>query len=114
MKWTAEAMPSLEGQLWVVTGANSGLGLETVEGLAAKGAPVVMACRHVQRAEAAAQEVKKLTPQAKLEIEALDLASLQSVKAFAERLAKAHPMVDGLINNAGVVAPPRKTTVDGF
>ncbi len=114
MKWTLEAMPSLEGQVWVVTGANSGLGLETVKGLAAKGAAVVMACRDPQRAEAAADEVRRVAPQAKLELESLDLASLKSIEAFAARLANAHPIVDGLINNAGIMAIPRRTTADGF
>ncbi len=107
-------MPSLEGQLWVVTGANSGLGLETVKGLAAKGAAVVMACRDPQRAEAAADEVRRIAPSAKLELESLDLASLKSIEAFAARLAKQHPVVDGLINNAGIMAIPRRTTADGF
>ncbi|MDP3155938.1 MAG: oxidoreductase [Archangium sp.] len=114
MKWTLEAMPSLEGQVWVVTGANSGLGLETVKGLAARGAAVLMACRDPQRAEAAADEVRRGAPNAKLELESLDLASLKSIEAFAARLANAHPVVDGLINNAGIMAIPRRTTADGF
>ena len=113
-KWTREAMPSLEGQVWVVTGANSGLGLETVKGLAARGATVVMACRDPQRAQAAADEVKKLTANAKLELESLDLASLASIDAFAKKLATTHPVIDGLINNAGIMAIPRRTTADGF
>jgi NAD(P)-dependent dehydrogenase (short-subunit alcohol dehydrogenase family) len=114
MKWNLDAMPSLERQLWVVTGANSGLGLETVKGLAAKGATVVMACRDPQRAEAAAEEVRRFAVGAKLELERVDLASLESIAAFAARLAKAHPVVDGLINNAGIMAIPRRTTADGF
>lgn len=114
MKWTRDDMPSLEGQLWVVTGANSGLGLETVKGLAARGAQVVMACRDPKRAEAAADEVRRVAPNAKLELESLDLASLQSVEQFAARLAKAHAVVDGLINNAGIMAIPRTMTADGF
>ena len=113
-KWTREEMPSLEGQVWVVTGANSGLGLETVKGLAAKGATVVMACRDAQRAQAAADEVRKIAPNAKLELESLDLASLASIEAFAKKLAATHPALDGLINNAGIMAIPRRTTADGF
>lgn len=107
-------MPSLEGQVWVVTGANSGLGLETVKALAAKGAQVVMACRDPGRAEAAADEVRGVAPGAKLELESLDLASLESIEKFATRLAKTHPVVDGLVNNAGIMAIPRRTTADGF
>ena len=114
MKWTIESMPSLEGQLWVVTGANSGLGLETVKGLAQKGAQVVMACRDPQRASSAADEVRRVAPQAKLELESLDLASLKSIEAFAARLKSSHPVIDGLINNAGIMAIPRRTTADGF
>lgn len=113
-KWTREEMPSLEGQVWVVTGANSGLGLETVKGLAAKGATVVMACRDPQRAQAAADEVRKVAPNAKLELESLDLASLASIEAFAKKLATTRPALDGLINNAGIMAIPRRTTADGF
>lgn len=107
-------MPSLAGQTWVVTGANSGLGLETAKALAAKGALVVMACRDPKRAEAAADEVRRVAPDAKLELETLDLASLGSIKAFATKLEKTHPVLDGLINNAGIMAIPRRTTADGF
>lgn len=107
-------MPSLDGQTWVVTGANSGLGLETTKGLAAKGAHVVMACRDPKRAEAAAEEVRRETPGAKLELRAVDLASLESIKAFATGLSGAYAAIDGLINNAGIMAIPRRTTADGF
>lgn len=113
-KWNVNDMPSLEGQVWVVTGANSGLGLESSRALAAKGATVVMGCRDPQRAQSAADDVKKSAPTAKLELESLDLASLESIKAFCARMATAHPVIDGLINNAGVMATPRKTTADGF
>lgn len=112
MKWTAADMPSLAGQTWVVTGANSGLGLETTRGLAAKGARVVMACRDAKRAEAAAQQVRDALPDAQLELRTLDLASLASVEAFVAGLGDA--ALDGVINNAGIMAIPRRTTVDGF
>ncbi len=114
MKWTREDMPSLEGQTWVVTGANSGLGLETVKGLAARGARVVMACRDPQRAEAAAEEVRRVAPDAQLELRSLDLAALASVERLAGELAAAHPHLDGLVNNAGIMAIPRRVTADGF
>lgn len=113
-KWTSNDMPSLEGQVWVVTGANSGLGLESSRALALKGATVVMGCRDPQRAQGAADELKKAVPTAKLELETLDLASLKSIEAFAARLATAHPVIDGLINNAGVMALPQGKTADGF
>ncbi|MFT3710795.1 MAG: oxidoreductase [Archangium sp.] len=113
-KWSLNDMPSLEGQVWIVTGANSGLGLESVRGLAAKGATVVMGCRDPGRAQGAADDVKKTVPNAKLELESLDLASLKSIEAFAQKMTTAHPRVDGLINNAGVMATPPKKTADGF
>jgi len=114
MKWTLEDIPSLEGQTWVVTGANSGLGLATVKALASKNARVIMACRDPGRAEAAADEVRRVAPAAKLELERLDLASLESIERFAAKLTQAHPVIDGLINNAGIMAIPRSTTADGF
>jgi NAD(P)-dependent dehydrogenase (short-subunit alcohol dehydrogenase family) len=114
MKWTRDDMPSLEGQTWVVTGANSGLGLETTKGLALKGALVVMACRDPKRAAAAADEVRRVAPTAKLKLMSLDLASLESIATFAQTLAAEHPVVDGLLNNAGIMAIPRKLTADGF
>ncbi len=114
MTWTREQMPSLEGRTWVVTGANSGLGFETTRGLALKGALVVMACRDPKRASAAADEVRRMAPAAKLKLMTLDLASLDSIARFSEALAAEHPVVDGLVNNAGIMAIPRRLTADGF
>jgi len=114
MKWTRAQMPSLEGQTWVVTGANSGLGLETSKGLALRGAHVVMACRDPQRAATGADEVLSVAPKAKLELRSLDLASLASIEKFSKDLGAAYPAVDGLINNAGIMAIPRRLTADGF
>jgi len=114
MKWTRAQMPSLEGQTWVVTGANSGLGLETSKGLALSGAHVVMACRDPQRAAAGADEVRRVAPNAKLELRSLDLASLSSIETFSKELGAAYPAIDGLINNAGIMAIPRRLTADGF
>lgn len=107
-------MPSLDGRVWVVTGANSGLGLESVKALAARGATVVMACRSPERAEAAAQEVKRETPEAKIELRSLDVSSLKSVETFAREVSAAYPVIDGLMNNAGIMMVPRSLTVDGF
>lgn len=114
MSWNVVDMPSLEGQVWVVTGANSGLGLETARALAARGAAVVMGCRDEQRAEAAAADVRRTAPRAQLELERLDLASLASVEAFSGRVRSRHPALDGLVNNAGIMAIPRALTADGF
>jgi NAD(P)-dependent dehydrogenase (short-subunit alcohol dehydrogenase family) len=108
-KWTADQIPDQTGRTVVVTGANSGLGLATARELARKGAHVVMACRNLEKGRAALAEVGSGA-----ELEELDLASLDSVKAFAERFLAAHDGLDLLINNAGLMAPPRGVTADGF
>ncbi|MEN8719202.1 MAG: oxidoreductase, partial [Oceanococcaceae bacterium] len=113
-KWTPADMPSLAGKRALVTGANSGLGLYTTQGLAAAGASVIMACRNPAKAEAALATVKAAVPAADVELMTLDLADLASVRAFAEAVAAAHPVVDLLVNNAGVMAVPFQKTKDGF
>jgi NAD(P)-dependent dehydrogenase (short-subunit alcohol dehydrogenase family) len=95
----------------VVTGANSGLGLATARELARAGARVVMACRNLEKGEAAKRDIEAAVPGAALALEQLDLSSLDSVRAFAGRLDES---LDLLINNAGVMAPPRGETADGF
>jgi NAD(P)-dependent dehydrogenase (short-subunit alcohol dehydrogenase family) len=108
-KWTADQIPDQTGRTAVVTGANSGLGLSTARELARAGAHVVLACRNLEKGEAALAEVGSGA-----ELEALDLASLDSVRAFAERFLASHEGLDLLINNAGLMAPPRGVTADGF
>jgi NAD(P)-dependent dehydrogenase (short-subunit alcohol dehydrogenase family) len=98
----------------VVTGANSGLGLATARELARARAQVVLACRNLSKGEAARREIEAAVPGAALELEELDLSSLDSVRAFAERYRGGHDGLDLLINNAGVMAPPRSRTADGF
>jgi NAD(P)-dependent dehydrogenase (short-subunit alcohol dehydrogenase family) len=106
-KWTAADIPDHTGRVIVVTGANSGLGLVTARELARVGATVVMAVRDTAKGERAAATVTGAR-----EVRKLDLSDLASVHAFAEELP--HERVDLLINNAGVMAPPRSTTADGF
>jgi NAD(P)-dependent dehydrogenase (short-subunit alcohol dehydrogenase family) len=106
-RWTTAEMPDQTGKTAVVTGANSGLGLSIARELARAGAKVVMACRNVEKGKQAAASVGS-----QARVEQLDLASLASVREFAERLDDER--VDVLINNAGVMAPPRQLTVDGF
>lgn len=113
-KWTAEQIPDQTGRTAVVTGANSGLGLATARELARAGAHVVLACRNLEKGEAAKAEIEAAVPGAALELSELDLASLDSVRAFAERFRGAHDGLDLLINNAGLMAPPRGVTADGF
>jgi NAD(P)-dependent dehydrogenase (short-subunit alcohol dehydrogenase family) len=110
-KWTAQQIPDQARRTAVVTGANSGLGLVTARELARAGARVVMACRNLEKGEDARREIDAAVPGAELQLEALDLASLLSVRDFAERFEGG---LDLLINNAGVMAPPRRRTEDGF
>ncbi len=110
--WTAADIPDLTGRTAVVTGANSGLGLEMARELARKGAHVVMACRSEDRARRARAEIRQEIPAAKLDVEILDLASLDSVRRFAEGYS--HDRLDLLTCNAGLMAIPRSETADGF
>jgi hypothetical protein len=113
-KWTAADVPDQSGRIAIVTGANSGLGSETALALAAKGAHVVLACRDVTKAQSALETIRAASPGASVEVMALDLASLASIRAFAEAVSTRHPRLDLLCNNAGVMAIPRRRTADGF
>jgi NAD(P)-dependent dehydrogenase (short-subunit alcohol dehydrogenase family) len=113
-KWTSDQIPDQRGRVAVVTGGNSGLGLETTRELARKGAHVVLACRDTGKGAAAMTDIRADVPNADIEVAALDLASLDSVRAFTEWFRGEHPRLDLLVNNAGVMAPPRRETADGF
>ena len=112
MVWTADAIPSQEGRVALVTGANSGLGLATARALSASGATVVMACRSRRKAEAARSQLLEagLTG---LDLLELDLADLNSVQRAASELRDRYGHLDLLLNNAGVMAPPRTLTNQG-
>jgi len=112
--WTAGEMPDQRGRVAVVTGANSGLGLVTARELARKGAHVVLACRNTVKGQMAVHEIEGAVAGARLELAELDLGSLDSVRAFAAAFRSGHGALDLLINNAGLMAPPRGTTADGF
>ncbi|MFI5891343.1 SDR family NAD(P)-dependent oxidoreductase [Actinoplanes sp. NPDC051513] len=111
MTWT---IPPQDGRVAVVTGANGGLGLATATALAGAGAHVVMAARDQAKARAARDRVLAEHPGASLEVVPLDLGSLDSVARAAAEIQAAHPVVDLLINNAGVMAMPYRQTSDGF
>ena len=113
-KWTAAEIPDQTGRVAVVTGANSGLGLATARELARAGAEVVIASRNTDKGAEAADRIAAAVPAPKLELQELDLADLASVRAFAGRLADERSQLDLLVNNAGLMAPPRRMTVDGF
>ncbi|MEV5573339.1 oxidoreductase [Spirillospora sp. NPDC052269] len=110
--WTAADIPGLHGRRAVVTGANSGLGYHTALQLARHGAAVTLACRSAERGQAAFDRIRAAVPDAELALVPLDLADLASVRAFARR--QADEPLDLLVNNAGVMALPKRTTADGF
>ncbi|MFZ9270142.1 MAG: oxidoreductase [Prochlorococcaceae cyanobacterium] len=129
MRWTLADMPDQSGRIALVTGANSGLGLESARALVSKGATVVLACRSQVKAEQARAQLLSETrsvessghggaavdrSEARLEVLELDLADLGSVRQAAEQLAARHSRLDLLLNNAGVMAPPRTLTRQGF
>jgi NAD(P)-dependent dehydrogenase (short-subunit alcohol dehydrogenase family) len=111
--WSLTDIPSLAGRTAVVTGSNGGLGYETARVLARRGAHVVMAARSPERAAEARDRILRESPGASLEVVALDLASLDAVRAAGDAIAAAHPVVDIVVNNAGVMALPYSTTADG-
>jgi len=113
-KWTSDDVPGQHGRLAVVTGANTGLGFETAQVLAARGASVVLAVRDAEKGKAAAARIAGTAPGANVTVQPLDLTSLDSIRAAAAELRARHPRIDLLINNAGVMFPPKQTTDDGF
>jgi len=104
----------LTGKIVVVTGANNGLGYEASRMMAAKGATVIMAVRTMGKGETAAKEIRAKVPNANLEVMQLDLASLDSVRSFADAFKAKYDRLDILQNNAGVMMTPESTTKDGF
>ena len=112
MGWGEADIPDQSGRTAVVTGANSGIGWETARALAAKGARVIVACRNEDKGRDAEQRIRKRAPNAEVRFESLDLGSLASVRAFADKLRAAEGRLDLLVNNAGVMMTPRgKTSV---
>ncbi|MFF9622904.1 oxidoreductase [Streptomyces griseosporeus] len=109
----AEHVPDQTGRTFVVTGANSGLGLATTRALARRGAHVVLAVRDESKGRRAVAGIAAEVPDARLEVHSLDLADLDSVRAFADRLHADGPRPDVLVNNAGVMAPPRTLSTQG-
>ncbi len=105
----------MDGKTVVLTGANTGIGRETALELAKRGAHVVMACRDEARGEAARAEIEAATGgRGRLEVRALDLGSLDSVRAFAEKANADLPRIDVLINNAGIFPQKLEKTAEGF
>lgn len=107
-------MPFQHGKVAIVTGANGGLGYETALGLAKEDVEVVLACRNLQKAEAAKSKIVNEYPEAQIKTIKLDVSSLREVREFATQFQGQYEKLDLLINNAGIMMPPYKVTEDGF
>ncbi|MET9327816.1 SDR family NAD(P)-dependent oxidoreductase [Tsukamurella sp. NPDC003166] len=114
MSWTENDIPTQTGRVAVVTGANTGLGFETARALAQKGAEVVLAVRNPDKGAEAVRRITAAAPGSTVRLQRLDLGSLESVREAAAELRESTPRIDLLINNAGVMYPPKQTTADGF
>ena len=110
--WTEADIPDIKGRHFVVTGGNSGLGFETVRALSTRGATVTLACRNIEKGNSARDAIVKQFGPVEIDVRELDLASLTSIRDFAAHLATSP--IDVLINNAGIMAPPKNHTADGF
>ena len=113
-KWNANSVPEQSGRVAIVTGSSSGIGYETARVLAAKHAKVIIAVRNQQKGDGAVARIKTDNPKADVSVMILDLASLKSVRVFAEAYKEKVDRLDLLINNAGVMMPPLSRTEDGF
>ena len=105
---------SLKGKTVVITGGNTGIGKETAVDLAKRGAKVIIGCRNMEKGKAALKEIQERSENKNVFLEKLDLASLDSVRKFADSILNSEPRLDILINNAGVMMCPYQKTEDGF
>jgi NAD(P)-dependent dehydrogenase (short-subunit alcohol dehydrogenase family) len=113
-RWSESDVPDQSGRVVIVTGANTGIGYHTAAALAYRGAHVVLAVRNLEKGNEALSRIVAATPGADVTLQALDLSSLDSVRAAADALRTAYPRIDLLINNAGVMWTPKQVTADGF
>jgi NAD(P)-dependent dehydrogenase (short-subunit alcohol dehydrogenase family) len=113
-RWTAAHIADQAGRTFVVTGANSGLGFVTARQLAAHGGRVILTARTDAKGADAVDRIKAEYPEAAVEYRLLDLADLESVRGFAAALSEEGVSVDVLVNNAGVMMPPRRLSPQGF
>ena len=112
--WNESNIPDQSSKIFIVTGPTSGLGEETTRVLSRKNATVIMAARNIKKAESVANEILAENKNAKIDIEDLDLTSLESIKNFSHQIFKKYKNLDCLINNAGIMACPYSKTKDGF
>ncbi len=111
--WTTDDIADQSGRTFLITGANSGIGFEATKALVQKGAHVVLACRSQLKADTAVTEIAAGDPPGSMEILELDLADLESVKAAAATFRAKHDRLDVLVNNAGLMATPKRLTEQG-
>lgn len=114
MNWTFDNIPDQNGRTCVITGANSGIGYADATILSQKGCRLILACRNLEKASAAANSIRSAVPTAQIDLKELDLSNLSSVHKFAEDCSNEYTSIDLLINNAGVMIPPKTLTKDGF
>ncbi len=114
MKWTEADIPDQSGRVALITGANSGIGFEAARALAEHGATVVLACRSRAKADEAVAAIANSAPAADVSVLELDLADLDEVTVAAATFLSTHDRLDLLVNNAGLMAIPRQTTVQGY
>ena len=112
--WTTSNIPNLEGKTVFITGSNSGLGYYTAKALAEKNAHVVLACRTFEKANSAIQKLKSLNPKGKFSPLELDLADLNNVAEIGSKFSHDFENLDILINNAGIMHPPKTLSAQGF
>ena len=106
--WTTEKIPSQQGKTIIITGANSGLGSEASRVLSGKGANVIMAVRNLQKGREAVEKIKRENKDARLELMQLDLSDFDSIRRFSDEFHSKYSLLHVLINNAGVMAPPKR------
>ena len=112
--WTADNIPSQTGRLFLITGANSGVGFGAAREIARKGGAVVLAVRNLQKGKLALDQIRRESRNATVELMQLDLSDLESVRRFADEFRQKHQQLDVLLNNAGMTAMAREVTKQGF
>lgn len=112
--WNTDQISSQKGKVIIVTGGGSGIGLETAKSLASKGAEVILAVRTVEKGDRAIDAIRKTSPEVNVSVMHLDLGDLGLVKQFSDQFKTRYNRLDILINNAGVMFPPKKKTKEGY
>jgi len=114
MNWNEAMITDQTGKSVIITGSNTGIGYFMAKALASKGANVIMACRNLEKAEISKLRILEEFPNSSISAKKLDLADLSSVEVFATNFSNENNQLDVLINNAGVMIPPKSRTKDGF